>query len=337
MELIRLDNRDKLTVCFCMNGHTFRMFSIIQMGKNGSIDLKITDFYEEIAISTKATPQTENGFMTENEELKFIEHLEISYHKDGTFLWKNCDDPNARYENPFGVGKRWIATSNIEDFLPILTIQMRSMRPYSKYYKDIPHNLGHKKCYICQCDELFEVDGTYLLVLMIVNKNMPFCCIGNSYNFSDKIAELNDKYYLCLVIQRHTYPSPMPYFSSIFKRSIVPSVNNIISPPNLNTCKQELMQKLNDSLFNPNFASYLSVLTGGNYFYTSKETLNFLKYIDFLWHEILKLNDVVIKALFTKFVLSENIDIVSFNKKIDSEKNLYLLLKLNEFKSLIST
>lgn len=49
----RLNKRDSITVCFNMNGHSFKMFKVIQMGKDGVIDLKITDFYNCIALSTK--------------------------------------------------------------------------------------------------------------------------------------------------------------------------------------------------------------------------------------------------------------------------------------------
>lgn len=329
MELVQLDKRDKLTVCFNMAGHSFPIFSVIQMGANGIVDLKITDFYNEVALYVNANSTTEEGFLKDSDHSIFIKHLEISYHQDGTFLWKNCDLPKFQHRNPYGNGERWIPTSNIKDFLPLFSIQIRRMKAYTKYYKEMPKDKGHKKYYICQCDELFDFDGTYYLVLMIVNKNMPFCCIGNSSNFSDKIASLNDKFYLCLLIQRYEYPLPQPYYSSKAKAIITPYANNIISPPNRETCQQELLNKLGDSLFDPVFASYLLILNGGDYFYMSSNKKKILEDIDEFWKEKVGRN-LILKALFTKFVLFDNLHITSFNKKSPKEKYDYFLLKYDE-------
>lgn len=67
----RLNKRDSITVCFNMNGHSFKMFKVIQMGKDGVIDLKITDFYNCIALSTKQTFLDDNDCLVADGDVSY--------------------------------------------------------------------------------------------------------------------------------------------------------------------------------------------------------------------------------------------------------------------------
>lgn len=40
-----MDRGEKLKVYFKMNGRCYGLFNVIQMGANGIVDLKITDYY----------------------------------------------------------------------------------------------------------------------------------------------------------------------------------------------------------------------------------------------------------------------------------------------------
>lgn len=48
------------------------------------------------------------------------------------------------------------------------------MRPYSEYFKTIPSDKGHNIFYECKCDDLFDLQGSYFLMLMIVDKKCHF-------------------------------------------------------------------------------------------------------------------------------------------------------------------
>ena len=54
--------------------------------------------------------------VVEIDNSKFVHHAEMSYHKDGSFLHKIKDRDKAEYSNPYGEGKRWVATNDILDF-----------------------------------------------------------------------------------------------------------------------------------------------------------------------------------------------------------------------------
>ena len=45
-----MDRGEKLKVYFKMNERYYGLFNIIQMGANGTVDLKITDYYNDLAI-----------------------------------------------------------------------------------------------------------------------------------------------------------------------------------------------------------------------------------------------------------------------------------------------
>ena len=323
----RLNKRDSITVCFNMNGHSFKMFKVIQMGKDGVIDLKITDFYNCIALSTKQTFLDDNDCLVADGDVTFVNHMEISYHQDGSFLWKNCDAKT--HCNPYGVGERWIPTNEISDFLPILTIQIRSMRPYSEYFKTIPSDKGHNIFYECKCDNLFDFQGTYFLMLMIVDKKMPFCCFGTRYTFSDKIIELNDDFNLCLFICRHNYPKPRPYFSTRLNCYVTPSINNIICPPNREHCKKTIREQLSFGLFNPSFFKLFQIIFEGKYFCLTDDLCKLFDSID----SFFPANDETsfcINAFLKKEIIREVEDIALFNKKDVGEKEKFFKKKILE-------
>lgn len=323
----RLNKRDSITVCFNMNGHSFKMFKVIQMGKDGVIDLKITDFYNGIVLSTKQSFLDDNDCLVADGEVTFVNHMEISYHQDGSFLWKNCDAKT--HCNPYGVGERWIPTNEISDFLPILTIQIRSMRPYSEYFKTIPSDKGHNIFYECKCDDLFDSQGSYFLILMIVDKKMPFCCLGTHYTFSDKIIELNNEYDLCLFICRHNYPKPKPYFSNQLNSFITPSINNIISPPNKEYCKKMIEGQLGFGLFNPKFFKLFNIIFDGKYFCLTEDLVKLFESIDSLYPS----NDTIsfcLNVYFKKKIVHEVEDIALFNKKDIREKKKFFEEKFSE-------
>ncbi len=84
-----MNKGEKIKVYFKMNGRYYGLFNVIQMGKDGIVDLKITDYYNGMVIVSKNS-NDEKGSLTEEEidRSRFIYRAEMSYHYDGSFLHK---------------------------------------------------------------------------------------------------------------------------------------------------------------------------------------------------------------------------------------------------------
>lgn len=48
-----MNKGEKIKVYFKMNGRYYGLFNVIQMGKDGIVDLKITDYYNGMVIVSK--------------------------------------------------------------------------------------------------------------------------------------------------------------------------------------------------------------------------------------------------------------------------------------------
>ena len=62
-----MNRGEKLKVYFKMNERYYGLFNIIQMGTNGTVDLKITNYYNNLAIVTENVTDAEKGYLTDNE------------------------------------------------------------------------------------------------------------------------------------------------------------------------------------------------------------------------------------------------------------------------------
>lgn len=279
-----MDRGEKLKVYFKMNGRCYGLFNVIQMGANGIVDLKITDYYNGLAIISNDVQNYDKGYLTEEEidRSKFARKIEMSYHKDGSFLQKLKDGENIEYSNPYGEGERWTSTSSITDFQPIFNIAIRRMEIYNKSC-ETPILKSKELTYICENDTLFELKGTYFAICYIRNKNFPVNRFTNSESYSDIIMSLNDKLDLCLFIQRHNYPKPKPYYSVHFKKMITPYLNNSISFCNKDSAKEEMKNKLNSAIFDPVFNSFLQALTDGNFINLTEDKLKLIDQIDIFY------------------------------------------------------
>lgn len=317
-----MEHREKLAVYFKMDNKYHHLFNIIQMGKNGDVDLKITDFYNNGVIKTQVRY---DGFLTdqEMEQSEIIRKTEFTYHKDGLVVNKTKDYSHPDYYNPYGNGVKWKPTNEISDFQPILNIEIRRMAIYNTYYTQLPTATNKKSNYVCECNELFEPKGTYFLVLLIVNKQFPFCKFGCYSNFTDSIIELNKDLDLCLFIQRHQFPQPTQYYSQRFQSMITPYPLNSINFCNKDTSKQELIEKLGDTMFDPIFFQFLKLFNDGHYYDFSNAQLEIIDEIDkfYIGHEGSR---ALPKPLFCKYILSSIKDYKEFNRKKTEQKQAIL-------------
>lgn len=312
---------EKIKVYFKRNGRCYKLFNIIQLGNNGDVDLKITDYYNNFIIKSK-NESFSKGYLTEDELDKsdIIEHAEMSYHKDGSFLHKT---KHAKYMNPYGEGERWTPTSNIKDFQPILNIAIRNMEVYNKSII-MPKHKNKEKVYICENDDLFEKTGTYVLILYIRNIKHTVNCFTTSKVYSDVITKLNHELELCIFIQRHSFPKAKKYYSKRFGCIINPTLCNSINFCNKELAKDEMRETLNNNVFNSQLHDFLNGLADNKFINLSEDKLQIIDQIDILYSKT-ELNMVIKKPLFIKFALKffEG-NISNFNELPQTSKELIL-------------
>lgn len=265
---------EKIKVYFSMNNRCYKLFNVIQIGKTGSVDLKITDFYPHFIIQSNKV-DSDKGFLEEGEleNSSFIQKAEMSYHKDGSCLYKNKDIIPAQYNNPYGKGERWTRTDTITDFQPIMHIAIRRMAIYSKSCVS-PTDKSKERIYICNNDELFGKDGTYLVILYLRNKKTTVNCFTTPKVYSDIIAKLSEELDLCIFIQRHHFPKPVPYYSKIFDCIVNPYPVNNIGFCNKEETKDEIMTCLRNNVFSLELNRYLLSLSNNRFYTFTKEMID---------------------------------------------------------------
>lgn len=309
-----MNKGEKIKVYFKMDGRYYTLFNVIQMGANGMVDLKITDFYNKLVIATENVRDDEKGYLTETEmrNSRFVHKTEMSYHQDGSCLHKLKDEGNREYSNPYGEGERWTPTDKISDFQPIFHIAIRRMEIYNKSY-ETPILKSKEVPYICDNADLFEKKESYLVICYIRNKNFTINRFTTSKVYSDIIASLNQKLDLCIFIQKYSYPMPKPYYDEHFKGLITPYLNNSINFCNKEYSKEEMMDKLRNSVFNPDFNHFLYEMTNGNFFNFTEEKLQLIDQVNIFTGKGGKLS--VSTPVFIKLVLSYlNDKLADFNK-----------------------
>jgi hypothetical protein len=206
----------------------------------------------------------------------------MSYHKDGSFLHKFKDGGNIEYSNPYGVGERWTSTDSISDFQPVFHIEIRRMQIYNKY-SIAPILKSKETAYVCENDDLFEPQGTYLVICYIRNKKFPVNRYTTSQSYSDIMTSLNDELDLCILIQRHSYPNPKPYYSKHFKCMTTPYLNNSINFCNKDSAKDEMTDKLKNAVFDPIFNRFLQAMTDGDFINLNEDVLQLIDQIDIFY------------------------------------------------------
>lgn len=282
-----MNRGEKLKLYFKMNSRYYGLLNLIQMGKGGEIDLKITDYYNGMAIITDHQQNPRKGYLSEEDltSARFVKKVEMSYHKDGSFLTKINDGLTPMYNNPYGEGVRWTPTDDIDEFQPIMNICIRRMAIYNTSFENIPAVKRKETIYVCENDELFEPSGMYYIVLYIKSKSQPISRYTTCNLYSDIIAELNEKCDLCVVITRHEYPPAEPYYCEEMKGYITPYLCNSHNFCNKDKSIELLRELFDDAILNAKHTNFIDRISDKDFICITNAQFSIMDEIDILYKE----------------------------------------------------
>ncbi len=321
-----MENRERLNVYFEMEGLSYLLFRVVNIGTEDDPDFKFSGF-SDLYINYKSDDNGEEnkGFLTEEEMDKstFHENIEFTYHKDGSFLSKNMDfeEKSKRYHNPYGTGTRWTPINEIQGIQPVITIAIRRMEIYHPTQIEEEREKVHN--YICRNSDLFERNGQYFVVIFLKEKRMPIACFTNVQGYSDILCGINEKLDLCILFQRHSYPKAKPYYSKYFGGGwITPYLNNSITFCNKETSIDEMNDKMKN-VFDPAFSEFTRIMGEGHVVNFSEDKLKIIDIVDIIYSPI-KNGTNMSKPLFVKHLLDSIPDYEKFNTKSEQEKEKYV-------------
>ncbi len=321
-----MENRERLNVYFEMEGNFYMLFQVVNIGSKDIPDFKFSGFSNlYICYKSESGKVYDKGFLTEEDidKLSFHSHIELTYHKDGSFLSKNLDfeEMSKRYCNPYGKGVRWTPTSDIQGIQPVISIEIRRMEVYHPIKIEKESDTIHN--YICKNTELIQRNGQYFVVIYLKEKSKPIACFTTIEGYSDVICNINDKLDLCILLQRHAYPKAKSYYSNNFGSGwISPYLYNTISFCNKETSVREMNDKMKN-IFDPAFSELIRIIGDGHIVYLSEDKLKIIDIIDKVYLPIN--NDTIMtKPLFIKHLLDSILDFKKFNCKSEKEKEDYV-------------
>lgn len=223
-----MKHREILKVYFKMNGMCYKLFNAIQMGKNGGVDLKFTDYYGGVCVICGGNVDPDEGYLTDEEIQKtyFVRKQEMSYHKDGSLLNKNKDFKKPIYTNPLGEGIRCTPTDSIDSLQPLFFLDIRRLNIYRP--TNLPEEEKGTIVYVCENDSFFNENYHYIAISYIYNKTMVgirhYMC---DFYYSAKLIDLNEHLSLGLLMMKGEKVEEKLYNSKYFGL-IRPSLVNTI-------------------------------------------------------------------------------------------------------------
>ncbi len=317
---------NKIKVFIKTEKYFYRLFHLIQIGKSGKIELKITDYYNHFIVLSKCS-NSEVSYLKEEDldKSRFISKAEMTYHNDGSMLHKLKDGNKPEYRNPYGKGARWTEIDQILDFQPVFKIYIRSMR-ICKTFAYLPKSIPEKELFVCENNDLFEDTGTYAVYVYIRNKNHPINCYSTDKVYSNILMKLNEELELCVLIQRYKFPPAKPYYSKIFRATVTPSPTNSIDFFNKETSKEEFIETLKNNVFNLLFNQYLKILNNGEFTIFTEEMLKVIDEIDVMYSSD-KYNQISKPTFVRNMLIRLNGNLKEFNCQPAFKKQL--ILKIN--------
>lgn len=321
-----MENRERLNVYFEMEGLSYLLFHVVNIGNKDTPELKFSGFSNYyISYQNDDNHSVEKGYLTEEEIEKstFHDYVEFTYHKDGTFLTKHKDfhTQSNRYNNPYGKGVRWTPINEIQGIQPIITIAIRRMNIYHSIKIEKEKSTVHN--YICKNPDLFVSQGKYLVIVYLKEKAKPIACFTTDQVYSDIIIDINERLDLCILLQKHSFPEVKPYYTNYYGGGwVTPYLDNSISFCNKDTSIDEMDEKMRN-IFNPSFSEFIRIMGDGHIINMTEEKLKIIDIVDNFYSQI-NPKPILSKPYFIKILLSSIPDLSSFNYKSRKEKEEYI-------------
>ena len=264
----------RVKVYFRYKGHYFSLLEAINFGSKTSPELKIkglTETYMQI----KDDKRRFDGNIHVGQLIRFVDgnHVEFTYHKDGSILTEVILPSGKEYNNPYGKDERWTPLAAITTFQPIMILLISSLASYHYAFPEEKHGLIN---YVVKNDQLFEFSkGQGVMVMVYLrNKDYPlarYCYDGMIY--SDVLMKFGEKLELCILIQKQLSPEG----AGAWHHNSFVFVNKVDGFEYLN-------RELKDHIFDQDFVEFLKpVQEGGYYFDVSEKMMQVIESADPLY------------------------------------------------------
>jgi len=265
-------------VYFRYKGRCFRLLEAINFGSKSSPELKIKGLTETY-LQTKDDQHRFDGKFHVGQLIRFIDgnHVEFTYHKDGSILSEVLNPTGKEYFNAYGQGERWTPIAEITTYQPVMIFQILSLVDYRPAFIEDKYGL---KNYIVKNERLFEFQrGQGMMVLVYLkHKDFPLAkyCFDDKI-YSDVLMKFGENLELCIFIQKQLTPD-----------NAGSTRNNFTFVDRLDGFEY-MSSILLQHIFDKTFADFMNVVQeGGRYFDISEKMMQVIESVDPLYDYLLK-------------------------------------------------
>ena len=263
---------------FRYKGRCFRLLEAINFGSKSSPELKIKGLTETY-LQTKDDQHRFDGKFHVGQLIRFIDgnHVEFTYHKDGSILSEVLNPTGKEYFNAYGQGERWTPIAEITTYQPVMIFQILSLVDYRPAFIEDKYGL---KNYIVKNERLFEFQrGQGMMVLVYLkHKDFPLAkyCFDDKI-YSDVLMKFGENLELCIFIQKQLTPD-----------NAGSTRNNFTFVDRLDGFEY-MSSILLQHIFDKTFADFMNVVQeGGRYFDISEKMMQVIESVDPLYDYLLK-------------------------------------------------
>lgn len=263
---------------FRYKGRCFRLLEAINFGSKSSPELKIKGLTETY-LQTKDDQHRFDGKFHVGQLIRFIDgnHVEFTYHKDGSILSEVLNPTGKEYFNAYGQGERWTPIAEITTYQPVMIFQILSLVDYRPAFIEDKYGL---KNYIVKNERLFEFQrGQGMMVLVYLkHKDFPLAkyCFDDKI-YSDVLMKFGENLELCIFIQKQLTPD-----------NAGSTRNNFTFVDRLDGFEY-MSSILLHHIFDKTFADFMNVVQeGGRYFDISEKMMQVIESVDPLYDYLLK-------------------------------------------------
>lgn len=268
----------RVKVYFRYKGRCFRLLEAINFGSKSSPELKIKGLTETY-LQTKDDQHRFDGKFHVGQLIRFIDgnHVEFTYHKDGSILSEVLNPTGKEYFNAYGQGERWTPIAEITTYQPVMIFQILSLVDYRPAFIEDKYGL---KNYIVKNERLFEFQrGQGIMVLIYLkHKDFPLAkyCFDDKI-YSDVLMKFGENLELCIFIQKQLTPD-----------NAGSTRNNFTFVDRLDGFEY-MSSILLQHIFDKTFADFMNVVQeGGRYFDISEKMMQVIESVDPLYDYLLK-------------------------------------------------